>query len=112
MDATSFLVLAASVNRLVEAFKPSLKNLSDKLKWSDDGYTALVQATAMVLGVVLAFIANGANLLPVTLPVPPVVGVVLTGLVVGLGADAVNLVIDFLYSWQRPEPPPADTAKG
>ena len=107
MDATAFLVLAASVNRLVEALKPSLKNLSDKLKWSDDGYTALVQATAMVLGVVLSFIANQANLLPVSLPVPSVVGVILTGLVVGLGADAVNLVIDFLYSWQRPAADPS-----
>lgn len=105
MDATSFLVLAGSVNRLVEALKPSLTNVSKKFGWSDNAYDALVQTVSVLLGVIIAFVAGGANLFPASLPFPQWFEVAGTGIVIGLGADIVNLVIDFLYSYQRPTPP-------
>lgn len=111
MDATSFLVLAGSVNRLVEALKPSLANASRSFGWSDAAYNALVQTVSVLLGVIIAFVAGGANLFPASVPFPQWLEVAGTGIVVGLGADVVNLVIDFLYSWMRPAPvaPPVPT---
>jgi hypothetical protein len=109
MDATSFLVLAGSVNRLVEVLKPSIKNATTKFQWSDDAYAASVQFVAIVLGILIAFVAGGVNLLPAVLPVSATVGTIVTGIVIGLGSDAVNLVIDFLYSYQRPTVPPTST---
>ena len=101
MDATTFLVLAGSVNRLVEVLKPSIKNTQTRFGWTDDAYVALVQFVSVLLGVVIAFVAGGANLFPAYEAIPQWLGVVGTGLIIGLGADAVNLVIDFLYSWKR-----------
>lgn len=100
MDATVFLALAGAVYKFTEFIKPALK----KPGWSDDVYNAAVQLLACVIGVVLAFVAGGVNLLPAVLPVPPVAGVVITGIVIGLGADVVNAALDLFYGWQKPAP--------
>lgn len=104
MEATTFLVLAGSVNRLVEVLKPALTNFSKKSGWSDGAYDALVQFISVLLGVLLAFVSGGANLLPAVLNIPAPVGIALTGVLIGLGADVVNAAVDFFYSWQRPAP--------
>jgi hypothetical protein len=104
MDAQGFLALAAGVRQVVEGLKPGLTNLSKRFGWSDGAYDALIQSVAMALGVVLAFVTH-ANLLPVSLTDNAIIGQAVTGIVIGLGSDVVNLVITFLYSYERPAAP-------
>lgn len=102
MDFSVFLALSGAIYKFVEFVKPAIKRLG----YADNVYEALVQLIACIAGVVLAFVAGGVNLLPAALPVPSVVGVVVTGVLIGLGADVVNAFIDLFYGWNKP------TAKG
>lgn len=102
-DATPYIAIAAAVNRFVEVLKPAIRNLPIEL--ADEVYNAIVQIVAVLLGIVLVSLAPGLNLF-VSIPAfSPLLGIVLTGAVVGLGAEAIDAVVDLLYSWQQPKPP-------
>lgn len=101
MDATLFLALSGAVYKFVEVLKPAVATAAARWGWTDDTRQAMVQLVAVILGVVLAFVAGGVNMIPASLPVPDVVGVVATGVVIGLGADVVNAVLGLFYGWQK-----------
>jgi len=102
-DPAPYLAIAGAVNRFVEVLKPLIRNLPVELE--DKAYEAVVQLVAVLLGIVLVSLAPGLNLFISIPSLPPVLGVVFTGAVVGLGAEAIDAVIDLLYSWQQPKPP-------
>lgn len=106
-DPAPYLAIAGAVNRFTELLKPVLKGLP--LQVSDAVYDAIVQLVAILLGIVMIALAPGLNLFVSIPALSPLLGVVLTGAVVGLGAEAIDAVIDLLYSWQKPAPPTVET---
>jgi hypothetical protein len=111
------LVLAGAVNRLVEFFKVSF---IDTLAMSEQVRQAITLGLSMVLGVVSALITN-ANVLaivpdnPYTAQIPAFAGLIAGGILIGLGANAVNVIGDFLGSLRPPtivNPPAAPPAVG
>lgn len=99
------LALAGAVYKFVEVVKPMIRSLVvDRLKGSEDAYSAVVQAVSMLVGAVMAA-TIGVNILSVVLPTAPEwAGYLATGFVIALGSDVLNAVIDLVYGWQRPKP--------
>jgi hypothetical protein len=108
MDASAFLALAGAVNRLVSVLKPTV----GRLGLSDRAYDIALQLIAIVAGVILAFVAGGANVIPASLNVSPTIGVIITGVLVGLGSDVLNAVLEFLYAGQKAQGVPVVAAGG
>jgi len=102
-DATPYLALSATVNRFVEFIKPTLSNIPEQ--W----YDAVLKGISVLLGVVLVLLAQGLNLFAAIPAINPVIGQVLTGVVVGLGAEVIDAVVDLIYSWQTPAQPTVTT---
>lgn len=102
MDFGIILAAAAAVNRFVEFIKPYVR----KLNWSVDIQDGLLVLIAMLAGVALAFIGN-LNLFVGVPNLPVVFAQILTGVVAGLGADVINVVIDLLYNWKNNTEPTA-----
>ena len=92
------LVLAGAVNRLVEFVKLTW---IDTLDMSVPFRQAITLGLSMVLGVLSALITN-ANVLaivpdnPYTAQIPAFAGLIAGGILIGLGANAVNAIGDFL----------------
>lgn len=91
----TILAAAVAVNRFIEAIKPGLEKALPK-----DWYEGIVRLVACLAGILVAFVAGGLNIVPESLHVPQVAAVVLTGILIGLGSDAVNWFMDLLYGWQ------------
>lgn len=110
------LVLAGAVNRLVEFVKLTW---IDTLTMSVPFRQAITLGLSIVLGVVSALITN-ANVLaivpdnPYTAQIPAFAGVIAGGILIGLGANAVNAIGDFFGSLRPPtvNPPAAPPAVG
>lgn len=110
------LVLAGAVNRLVEFLKLSF---IDTLAMSERVRQAITLGLSIALGVVSALITN-ANVLaivpdnPYTAQIPALAGLIVGGILIGLGANAVNAIGDFFGSLRPPtvNPPAAPPAVG
>jgi len=99
LDLALAAVLAIIVvcERWVTFSKPFLVTISENLKLSDQNYNSLVVGYSMVVGVVLVLLSNQPLNLLVLLPIfPPIVGTILTGVLIGGGAGAVHAVYDVL----------------
>lgn len=96
MDFSIIIAASAAVNRVVEAVKPVVRkwNISVEMQ---DGVLVVLQILA---GIALALMGN-LNLFIGVPQVTPFVAVLLTGAVLGLGSDVINVVIDFLYGWKQ-----------
>lgn len=95
MDATLFLAASAAVNRFVEFIKPRIRALS----WSVEAQDSALVFIAVLAGVMLAFLSN-LNLFTIVPRLPDFAAVALTGVLVGLGSDVLNAVLDLLYNWK------------
>jgi len=99
LDLALAAVLAIIVvcERWVTFSKPFLVTISENLKLSDQNYNSLVVGYSMVVGVVLVLLSNQPLNLLVLLPIfPPIVGTILTGVLIGGGAGAVHAVYEVL----------------
>ena len=103
MDASVFLALAGAVNRLVSALKPRIGQLGLRFGWSDDVYDVVLQLIAIVAGIILA-LTTSANVIPASLNASSLIGMIITGVLIGLGSDVLNAVIEFLYKPAGPGP--------
>lgn len=96
MDFSVILAASAAVNRFVEFVKPRIRALK---------YTVEVQDSILVFIQVLAGIAvalmGNLNLFVGIATLPAIFATVLTGVVIGLGSDVINVVIDLLYGWKN-----------
>lgn len=96
-DIAILLAAAAAVNRLVELIKPAV----DLLELEPHKRKALLVGISITVGVGLA-LSGDLTLLADAVRLPTWLDAVLTGALIGLGADAVNGAVDVLYSWRRP----------
>lgn len=101
MDISIVLAAAAAVNRLVEFLKPYMR----KLHYTESVQDGLLVLTALLAGVAVALMGN-LSLFTGVANVPATAGLVLTGAVIGLGADFIHIVFDFLYGWRDRVVPP------
>ena len=95
MDINVFLAAAAAVNRFVEVVKPIIKNRVA----APDIQEAVIVLVATLAGIALALTAQ-INMLPDVVRLNETVEVILTGCVLGLGADAVNALFGLFYNWK------------
>lgn len=95
MDFTVVLAASAAVNRFTEAIKPIVR----KWKISEAAQDGLLVFIALLAGVAVALMGN-LSLFTGVESIPPFAGLLLTGAIVGLGADAIHIVLDFLYGWR------------
>lgn len=84
------LALCATVNRVVEISKRLLAQTS----LSAETRSVLVLAIQLIAGIFAVGLA-GVNLLADT-PAPELIGLIVTGLVVGLGSEAVHVVVSLV----------------
>lgn len=97
MDFAIVLAAAASVNRFVEFIKPYV----DKLKLADDVRNGILVLIAVIAGILIALLSDGAvNVFGGVPRLTPLAGQILTGVIAGLGADVLNAVISLLYGWR------------
>lgn len=104
MDINTLLALSAAVTVVVDLIKaiPLVAALGE------DTRNAVLFISSLVIGVVGA-LGGQINLLaenPVYGQVNPVVGIVITGLVLGLGSKAINAAVGLLYGWRDATRPP------
>jgi hypothetical protein len=92
MDVKPFLAAVALVNRACEFVKPVIRTWNVKREIQD----AILMAIAALVGVMVCLISE-LNLLG-GLVENRVIGIVMTGFVVSIGADFVNLIFDLLYA--------------
>ncbi len=97
----SLLILAAAINRTVEL---AVKPLLDRAGLSEDVRVFAVRLSAVILGVLMAFLYN-LNALPEFIPVPTTVGVIITGAALAFGAEGLNGLRDLLYWRDKPTTP-------
>lgn len=96
MDFSVVLAASAAVNRLVEGLiKPNVR----KLPYTTEVQDGLIVFLALLAGVAVALMGN-LTLFTGVPQVPQLFAIVLTGAVIGLGADIIHVLIDFLYSWR------------
>lgn len=94
------LALCATVNRVVEISKRSLAQTS----LSAETRSVLVLAIQLIAGIFAVGLA-GVNLLADT-PAPELIGLIVTGLVVGLGSEAVHVVVTLVKALTPVSTPP------
>jgi hypothetical protein len=96
MDFSVVLAAAAAVNRLVESLvKPTVR----KLPYSVEVQDGIIVFVALLAGIAVALMGN-LSLFTGVPAVPTFAALLLTGAVIGLGADLIHIVIDFLYGWR------------
>jgi hypothetical protein len=95
MDFSLVIAASAAVNRFVEFIKPYVR----KLQYTVDIQDGLLVLIAVLAGVAVAFMGN-LNLFVGIPNLPVVFAQILTGVIAGLGADVINVVIDLLYGWK------------
>jgi len=96
MDFSVVLAAAAAVNRFVEGLvKPSIR----KTPYSVEVQDGLIVFLSLLAGVAVALMGNLTLFVGVP-AVPPLAATLLTGAVIGLGADLIHVVIDLLYGWR------------
>lgn len=95
MDFSIVLAASAAVNRLIESVKPAIR----KLPYAVEVQDGLLVFLALLAGIAVALMGN-LSLFAGVATVPPLVAVLLTGAIIGLGADAIHVIIDLLYSWR------------
>lgn len=95
MDFSVVLAASAAVNRLIEAVKPFVRkwNISTEVQ---DGVLVILQVLA---GIAVALMGN-LSLFTAVPQIPTFAGLMLTGAIIGLGADFIHIIIDFLYGWR------------
>lgn len=94
MDFSIYLAAAAAVNRFVEVLKPALREVVPEAYQK-----AALVAVAIAAGLLVAW-AGQLNLIGETFALPPVVEIIITGALIGAGADVLNAALDLLYSWR------------
>lgn len=100
---TTLLFLSGAVNRIVEALKPGLSNLPFVNEENLPAFTLLL---SLLIGII-AVVGGGAqlNLLAVSEVygrINPWAGLVLTGLIVGGGANFLHLIYELLTRTPAP----------
>lgn len=96
MDFSVILAASATVNRFVAFVKPYIRSL----KFSTDVQDGLLILVQVLAGILIALMGS-LNLFVGIPTLPPFAAYLLTGAVVGLGADVINVVIDLLYGWKN-----------
>lgn len=96
MDFSVVLAASAAVNRFVAFVKPYIRQTKFTTE-VQDGLLVLVQVLA---GIVVALMGS-LNLFVGIPTLPPFAAYLLTGALVGLGADVINVVIDLMYGWKN-----------
>jgi hypothetical protein len=91
MEAEVLLILAAGVNRAVEAFKKLLP-----ASWSVDARRLLTLVFQIGAGIVAVVLAGDNLLSEANLPLHPVAAKVLLGATVGLGAEFIYVLVDIV----------------
>lgn len=94
METGTLLAAAAAVNRFVEVVKPAVREVVPEAYQK-----AALVALALAAGLLVAWVGR-LNVIGDALSLPSWIEIVLTGALVGAGADALNAVIDLLYSWR------------
>ena len=94
-DFGAVLACAAAVNRFVEFMRP----LVGKLNLSEEVYKSVLVLIAVLSGIAVALMGK-LNLFVGVDGMNDLLGILLTGVVSGLGADVLNAVIDLLYGWR------------
>lgn len=94
-DFAAVMASAAAVNRFVEFAKPFVA----KLNLNEELYKSVLVLISVLAGIVVALIGN-LNLFSAIGNMNALVGVLLTGVLSGLGADVINAFIDLLYGWR------------
>lgn len=95
-DFTALLAAATAANRFVEFCKP----LIDKLNPTEEVRKAALTFIAVLAGIVVSLIGDLNILSGLNTNLPPLAGVLLTGVLAGLGADVINAFLDLLYGWR------------
>jgi len=96
MDFSVVLAASAAVNRFVEFVKPSVR----KLAYSTDVQDAILVFVQVLAGIAVALMGNLSLFVGVP-TIPAWFATVLTGVIIGLGSDVINVVIDLLYGWKN-----------
>jgi len=94
-DFGAFMAAAATINRFVEFVKP----LVAKLNLGEQAYKSVLVVIAVLAGVAVALLGK-LNLFAGVGDMNATVGILLTGVLSGLGADVLNAFIDLLYGWR------------
>jgi hypothetical protein len=95
MDFSIVIAASAAVNRLVESIKPAIR----KLPYAVEVQDGILVFLSLLAGIAVALMGNLSLFVGVA-SVPAFVAVLLTGAIIGLGADAIHVIIDLLYSWR------------
>lgn len=96
MDFSVVLAASAAVNRFVEFVKPRVR----ALPYSTDVQDSLLVFIQVLAGIAIALMGNLSLFVGVP-SIPAWFATVLTGVIVGLGSDVINVVIDLLYGWKN-----------
>lgn len=97
MDFAVVLAASAAVNRFVEFVKPYV----DKLKLADNTRDGVLVLIAVLAGILIALLSDGAvNIFTGVPRLSPLGGQLLTGVLAGLGADVLNAFISLFYGWR------------
>lgn len=96
MDFSVVLAASAAVNRFVEFVKPQVR----KLAYSTDVQDAILVFVQVLAGIAVALMGN-LTLFTGVATIPVWFATVLTGVIIGLGSDVINVVIDLLYGWKN-----------
>lgn len=95
MDFGLLLAASAAVNRFVEFIKPRIRSTQLSTEVQD----AVLVFIAVLAGVMLAA-TQELNLFTDSFRLAPALNIVLTGALIGLGSDGLNVAIDLLYNWK------------
>lgn len=106
MDFSVVLAASATVNRFVEFVKPRVRALRFSVE-VQDSILVLIQVLA---GILVALMGNLTLFTGVT-AIPAWFATVLTGVIIGLGSDVINVVIDLLYGWKNNVTAPVATTE-
>lgn len=91
------LTIILVVERWTVFWKPGLSSIATQLKFTDEAYNSLVVGFAVLSGIFAVFATSQTVNLFVELPfIPPLIGTLFTGGVIGFGSGFAHAVIDFL----------------
>lgn len=96
MDFSVVLAAAAAVNRFLEFVKPRVR----ALKYSVEVQDSILVFIQVLAGIAVALMGN-LSLFTGIASIPVWFATVLTGVIIGLGSDVINVVIDLLYGWKN-----------
>lgn len=96
MDFSVVLAASAAVNRFVEFVKPRVR----AFKYSVEVQDSILVMIQVLAGIAVALMGN-LSLFTGVASIPVWFATILTGVIIGLGSDVINVVIDLLYGWKN-----------